>query len=344
MLASAATTTAAMTTVVTDWSYIARACSAESPALIISSVKAWPPTTTTPTTTISSPIAAAARAARAIRIGDPARAHRRRDRRGAIARAADRGDPAGSVRVVAELVPQPPDVDVDRPVEDLGLVLAPDRVEQLVAAEDAAVGLEERLEQAELDVRQLDGPAVDRHLVAGRIEDEAVVADHAVAVPPRPAVAPGAAAPDGGAARPAEDRLDPDDELGRRERLRQVVVGAVLEAGDPVERSCRAPRGRGSASRRPRSSRRTARITARPSSSGSIRSRTTSAGRCRSIASSAAGPSAAVTTPNPSRSRYVRTRRTIFASSSTTRIGRSGGAGAASRASSPTYDPAMTGG
>ena len=41
-------------------------------------------------------------------------------------------------------------------------------------------------------------------------------------------------------------------------------------------------------------------------------------------ASSAAGPSAAVTTANPSRSRYVRTRRTIFASSSTTRIGRSG--------------------
>ena len=69
------------------------------------------------------------------------------------------------------------------------------------------------------------------------------------------------------------------------------------------------------------SSRRTARMTARPSSSGSIRSRTTSAGSMGSMASSAAGPSAAVTTVNPSRSRYVRTSRTIFASSSTTRIG-----------------------
>ena len=56
-----------------------------------------------------------------------------------------------------------------------------------------------------------------------------------------PAVAAGAAGvgsarPRG---RPAEDRLDPDDELGRRERLREVVVRAVLEPGDPVDR--RAP-------------------------------------------------------------------------------------------------------
>ena len=75
MLASAATTTAAMTTVVTDWSYIARACSAESPALIISSVKAWPPTTTTPTTRISRPIAAAGEGRQRDPGGDPARAH-----------------------------------------------------------------------------------------------------------------------------------------------------------------------------------------------------------------------------------------------------------------------------
>src|SRR5688500_1748869 len=45
------------------------------------------------------------------------------------------------------------------------------------------------------------------------------------------------------------------------------------------------------------------------------------------MASSAAGPSAAVTTEKPSRSRYVRTSRTIFASSSTTRIGAAGTAG-----------------
>ena len=47
-------------------------------------------------------------------------------------------------------------MDVDRPIEDLGLLRAPDRVEELVAAEDPAVGLEEGLEEAELDVGELD--------------------------------------------------------------------------------------------------------------------------------------------------------------------------------------------
>ena len=61
-----------MTTVVTDSSYIARACSAESPASIISAVKMSAPTTATPTARITSPTAAEARAASAIRTGDPA--------------------------------------------------------------------------------------------------------------------------------------------------------------------------------------------------------------------------------------------------------------------------------
>ena len=65
-------------------------------------------------------------------------------RRRPIAHAAHRRDVPRSVGVVAELVPEPPDVDVDGPIEDLGLVLAVDRVEQLVAGQDAAVGLEQR--------------------------------------------------------------------------------------------------------------------------------------------------------------------------------------------------------
>ena len=82
--------------------------------------------------------------------------------------------------------------------------------------------------------------AVDRDLVALRVEDEVVVGDPAAA-PAWPAASVAAApAGSGGAARPAQDRLHPHDELGRRERLRQVVVGAVLEPGDPVDR--RAPR------------------------------------------------------------------------------------------------------
>src|SRR5438132_3744247 len=66
---------------------------------------------------------------------------------------------------------------------------------------------------------------------------------------------------------------------------------------------------------------RTRRATVIPSTSGSMRSRTMSRIARSRIAFSAARPSAAVTTANPSRSRYARTSWTIFGSSSTTRIG-----------------------
>ena len=67
-------------------------------------------------------------------------------------------------------------MDVDRPVEDVGLVVAVDRVEQLVAGEDAAVGLEDRLEQPELDPRQRDRLAVAGDLVAVEVDDQVGVA------------------------------------------------------------------------------------------------------------------------------------------------------------------------
>ena len=62
-----------MTTVVTDWLYIARACSADEPAFIIRSVKSCAPTTVTPKARMSSPRAADARAARANRVAIPRR-------------------------------------------------------------------------------------------------------------------------------------------------------------------------------------------------------------------------------------------------------------------------------
>ena len=71
MLARTATTDAAMTTVVTESSYMSRACSAESPASIISSVKTSAPTTATPTARMTRPTAALAIAARAIRAASP---------------------------------------------------------------------------------------------------------------------------------------------------------------------------------------------------------------------------------------------------------------------------------
>ena len=74
-LASTATTDAAMTTVVTESSYMSRACSAESPASIIRAVNTSAPTTATPTARITSPTAADAMAASAIRPAMPARDH-----------------------------------------------------------------------------------------------------------------------------------------------------------------------------------------------------------------------------------------------------------------------------
>ena len=91
---------------------------------------------------------------------------------GAIADAADCRDVARRFGVVAELVAQPADVDVDRPVQDVGLSSAVDRVEQLVAGQDAAVGLEDRLEEPELDPGQRDRLAVAGDLVAVEVDDE----------------------------------------------------------------------------------------------------------------------------------------------------------------------------
>ena len=159
------------------------------------------------------------------RTGSAAVASVGRQRRRPIADAADRRDVARPLGVVAELVPQPPDVDVDRPVEDLGLVLAVDRVEQLVAGQHPAVGLEQRGQEPELDGGQRRQPAVDPDLVALAVDDEVAVADRALDVRPGRRRAPTGA---------IEDPLDAQDELGRRERLRQVVVGARGEAGDPV--------------------------------------------------------------------------------------------------------------
>ena len=99
-----------------------------------------------------------------------------------IADAADRGDVARRLGVVAELVAEPADVDVDGAVQDLGLVGAVDRVEQLVAAEDPAVGLEDRLEQPELDVGQGDRPAGAGDLVPVAVERQVAVDDAAARV------------------------------------------------------------------------------------------------------------------------------------------------------------------
>src|SRR6478752_10537772 len=171
MLAIAATTTAARTTVVTDSSYIFWAWSAESPASTMSWRKISRPTTVMPMARIVSPSAAEASAASAIRVAMP------RPITGscpgcAIPDAADRRDIARHLGVVAEFVAQPADVDVDGPVEDVRLVSPVDRVEQLIAGEDAAIGFEDRLEKSELDPGRRDRRARAGDVVAVGIEDE----------------------------------------------------------------------------------------------------------------------------------------------------------------------------
>ena len=156
----------------------------------------------------------------------------RRLARGAIADAADRGDVSGRLGVVAELLAQPADVDVDRAVEDRGVVAAVDHVEELVAGEDPAAGLEEDLEQPELDAGQRDRPAIAGDLVAVGIEDEVGVAEAGGGCG---GAGPRSARSAARAGRSLEDPPDADDELGGAERLREVVVGAVLETGDAVD-------------------------------------------------------------------------------------------------------------
>src|SRR5579875_987571 len=131
-----------------------------------------------------------------------------------VARAAHRPDPVG----VAELAPELRHVHVDG-AGPARIRHAPDEVEQAFPGEDDAGVLEEAGEQVELLARQLDRPAGDRHLAGVAAQHDLARRQHLVLDAPLGA---------------AEDRLDPGGELARRERLRDVVVRAELEAGDPV--------------------------------------------------------------------------------------------------------------
>ena len=170
MSATAAPTTAATrSTTVTLSSNMARAWSAVSPAASMSDSKRSPPTRTTPIATIPSATATTTSDAASIRLPMPRTLMRVRpagrspelqplDRAGRpVADAPDGGDVARGVRVVAELLAEPLRRRRRRPDRVTSpSAVAVERVEQLVAAEDAAVRLEERLEQAELERAQGD--------------------------------------------------------------------------------------------------------------------------------------------------------------------------------------------
>src|SRR5215210_4179068 len=126
------------------------------------------------------------------------------------------------VRSVAfDLVPEVRDVDVAGAlVPDVRRV--PQVLHDLAAAEDTLRLLREQHEELELGRGEPLVVAVDRNLVANRIELESADTQHR-----RRARAIELASPD--------DRADAHDQLGHRERLRDVVVGPDLEAEDAVQ-------------------------------------------------------------------------------------------------------------
>jgi len=120
--------------------------------------------------------------------------------------------------LAVERLAEPPDVDVDGALVDIGIV-APHRVDELVAREHPPGMLHQEPEEAELGRAERDRAAAARHLELGEIHLD--VAD------PEPLV---------GDRRPrtAQHRADAGDDLGRRERLRHVVVGAGVEPAHAV--------------------------------------------------------------------------------------------------------------
>src|SRR5438309_9640208 len=133
-----------------------------------------------------------------------------------IADTAHRRDVSRPIGIVAQLLAESPDVDVDRPVQRLCRTVAVERVEKRVPRKNAALGFSKRHQQAELRRGHEQRTALAAGFVAVAVDLHVTETQRL----PWPA-----------AAGPPQDRLHADDELGRRERPRQVVVGAP---GDPL--------------------------------------------------------------------------------------------------------------
>ena len=109
-------------------------------------------------------------------------------------------------------------MDVDGAGLDID-VRAPDGVEQLLAAEDAAGVLHQVVEQAEFGGAQVDLVAGAADAVGDAVDDDVTVVEAIV----------GQARADA-----AEHGADAGDQLAHREGLGQIVVGAGVEAADAI--------------------------------------------------------------------------------------------------------------
>src|SRR5579859_2433497 len=120
------------------------------------------------------------------------------------------------ISVDIDLVAQVADIDVDE-VRFAEEIRAPDAVEDLVARMDFVRIHEQELEQRELLRGELDRLAGADDLVRVSVEDEIFRRQES-------------------RSRLVASQLDADprEQLLDRERFRQVVVGAGIEAGDPI--------------------------------------------------------------------------------------------------------------
>src|SRR5690348_16842891 len=133
-----------------------------------------------------------------------------------VADAEPRLDERVTRRGPVDLLPEPADEHVDRPVA-VGLAPAPHLLQQLVARHHAAAVERERVEQPELGRREPGAVAVDEGLNLAGIDPQLLDLDRIAA----PLL--------GGTHAPASCGADPRDELAHRERLDEIVVGADLE-------------------------------------------------------------------------------------------------------------------
>ena len=136
----------------------------------------------------------------------------------AVAGAADGLEIAGIFGIGFDLFADAADVDVDGAGGDEARV-APDGVEEMIAAEDAAGMAGQVVEEAEFCGRGRGEIAADAELHGAGIDLD---------------VFKGNGGGSGGALEAAEDGLDPGQQLAGREGLGDVVVGAELEAEDAV--------------------------------------------------------------------------------------------------------------